>query len=96
MLISSRFFNKLPQDLSKLLQATVDRAMTDLDVELRNQSGEAILLIEKSGLSLVPAPTGKDLAEFNKIHETVARNLTGKVYPKELLEKVYAILGRSR
>jgi len=94
MLISSRFFNKMPQALSNLLKETVDRAMKDLKVELRKQSGEAIRLIEQSGLTLVPVPTGEDLAEFYKIHDTVARNLTGKIYPKELLERVYAILGR--
>ena len=96
MLISSRFFNKIPQDLSDLLKRTVDRAMADLNVELRKQSGEAIRLIEQSGLTLVPAPEGGDLAEFYRIHDRVAQNLSGNIYPEALLDRVYAILGRSR
>jgi TRAP-type C4-dicarboxylate transport system substrate-binding protein len=96
MLISSRFLKKLPEDLRDLLRKCVDRAMTELNGELRKQSAEAIRLIQESGLTLVPVPTGKDLAEFYAVHDTVARNLTGKVYPKKLLDRVYAILGREQ
>jgi TRAP-type C4-dicarboxylate transport system substrate-binding protein len=94
MLISSRVFGKLPGDLADLLQKSVDRAMTDLTSELRKQSAEAMRLIQQNGLTLVPAPTGAALAQFYHIHDTVARNLTGKLYSKELLDRVYAILGR--
>ena len=39
-------------------------------------------------------PEGDALGEFYAINGKVARDLTGKIYPRELLERVYRILGR--
>jgi TRAP-type C4-dicarboxylate transport system substrate-binding protein len=96
MLIASGFFAKIPPDLRGLLGESLETAMSVLTKDLREQSGEAIRQIEKSGLAIVPPPVGKDLAEFYGIHDRVAQALSGKVYPRELLERVYMILGRSR
>ena len=69
--------------------------MADLTVELRKQTEEAIQIIKDSGVTVTPAPTGSDLEEFLGIHDRVARELTGKVYPKDLLERVCGLLKRS-
>jgi TRAP-type C4-dicarboxylate transport system substrate-binding protein len=65
-----------------------------LTLTLRAQSKEATRLIQDSGLSITPIPTGLALEEFYSVHDKVAKNLTGEIYPKELLERVYTILGR--
>jgi hypothetical protein len=37
-----------------------------------------------------------DLKDFFKVHDEVAQALTGKLYPKELLNRVSGILKRPR
>lgn len=96
VLISSRFLKKLPEDLAVLLISTFDKSMTDLTFALRKQNRESIELIRDSGLTIIPIPSEAALEEFHKIHGQVAGKLTGKIYPKELLEQVYGILKRLR
>ncbi|MBW1851052.1 MAG: TRAP transporter substrate-binding protein DctP [Deltaproteobacteria bacterium] len=95
ILISSKFFGKLPQELSMLLSVTTEKAMADLTLKLRKQNDEAIQIIKDSGVVITPAPSGGDLEEFYNIHDQVARKLTNKIYPKELLDKIYGLLKRS-
>ena len=91
ILISSTVFSKLPEDLARLLKETVSQGMAALTVELRKQNREAVDIIHQSGLTIVPAPDGKDLEAFQAIGPVVAQKLTGEVYPKELLDRVYQI-----
>lgn len=94
VLISSRYFKKLPPDLAEILVRTLRKGMGDLTSELREQNKEAVQLLRDSGLTVTPSPSGIDLEEFNDIHHEVARRLTNKIYPAEVLERVYRILGR--
>jgi len=94
VLISSNYFNKLPENLSKILTSTFDKAMTELTSILREQNKETFQLIQNSGLTIIPVPSGLNLNKFYNIHEQVARKLEGKIYPKEVLEQVYNILNR--
>ena len=94
VLISSKYHKKLPQNLANLLTKTSEAAMRDLTLALRLQNNEAVKLIQDSGLSITPKPTGQALQEFYNVHEQVAKKLTGEIYPKELLERVYDILAR--
>ena len=94
LLISSRYFEKLPPDLKGLFSSAVEKAMQELTFDLRGQNREAIKMIRDSGLTIIRVAEGRDLAEFYAIHERVARKLTGKIYPKAVLERVYKILNR--
>jgi len=94
ILISLKYYRKLPEELAKLLKSTMAEAMDKMTTELRTQSMEAVEIIKKSGLEIIPIPEGEALKEFYDVNGKVARNLTGESYPKELLEKVYLILGR--
>jgi len=94
VLVSQKIFGKIPPDLAKILVGESENAMADLTSELRAQSGEAVKLIEKSGLSIIPMPAQADLDAFYKVHDLVAKKLTGEIYPKDLLERVYEILNR--
>jgi TRAP-type C4-dicarboxylate transport system substrate-binding protein len=95
ILVSSTYFNKLPDDLARLLKQVVSEGMAELTVQLREQTLEAVDIIRKSGLTIVPAPEGEALAQFHAIRAVVARKLTGEIYPKELLDRVYRILKES-
>ncbi len=95
VLISSKYFGKLPQDLSTLLANSTTEAMEKLTLEMREQNIEAIKVIQESGVTIVPPPTGKDLEDFLIIHDQVSQKLTGKVYPKEILDKIDNLLKNS-
>lgn len=94
VLITSKYFKKLPENLADLLTTIFEKAIRSLTLALRSQNKEAIKLIQDSGLTIVPVPSGQDLDEFYNIHDRVAKNLTGTIYPKEVLNRVYDILTR--
>ena len=93
-LISAKAFKKIPPDLVPLFQREVVSTLEELTLELRRQTGDTIKLLKDGGLTMLPMPTGKDLEEFYRVHDEVAKKLTGKVYPKEILDQVYEILNR--
>ena len=94
VLISSRFFERLPGELAELLTRTVRPAMGELTRELRSRTEEALGVLSRGGITVVPAPSGPRLEEFRAIHRQVAARLTGTVYREELLKRLYGILGR--
>lgn len=94
VLIARNFADKMPPDLLKLLKDEFRRAMAELTGELRKQSQEAVTLLEKGGLQIVPMPDEAELKAFYKVHDEVAQALEGKVYPKDVLDRVYALLKR--
>jgi len=96
LLLSESYFNRIPEELGSLLKAEAEYAMAELTADLNRQSEEAVSLIQKSGVKLIPKPSGSDLEEFYKVHGEVANEFTGEIYPKELLERVYAILDNIR
>jgi len=96
VLISSKYFKKLPQNLSAMLPGTVEKAMRDLTLALRKQNDEAIQIIKDSGVTIVPSPSGRDLEEFRSIGDQVTRELTGEIYPKDVLDRIYGLLNREQ
>jgi TRAP-type C4-dicarboxylate transport system substrate-binding protein len=96
VLISLKYYKKLPNDHAKILSTTFPKAMADLTAALRAQNDEALQLIQKSGLTLIPMPAGADLQEFYAIHRRVAKRLTGVLYSEDVLQKVYQILNKKR
>ncbi len=94
ILISGKYFKKMPKDLSTLLSKETEKAMKELTLELRKQNKEAIKIIQDSGVTIIPAPEGKELEEIRNIHDKVSKKLTGEIYSKELLNKVNELLTR--
>jgi TRAP-type C4-dicarboxylate transport system substrate-binding protein len=95
VLISRKFFAKLPHDLSLLLTTQFETAMTKLTGALRTQQQEVVQTLRDAGVTITPLPSGASLEEFYAVHRLVARELSGKLYPKAFLERVYEILKRS-
>jgi len=94
VLISSKYFEKMPEELRKLLSKSFDETMNDLTSVLRKQNEEAIQLIKESGLTIISVPSGDVLKRYYSIHDQVAQKLVGKIYPKDVLDRVYDILKR--
>ncbi|MFC1533386.1 TRAP transporter substrate-binding protein DctP [Thermodesulfobacteriota bacterium] len=96
VLISRGYFNKISSELTKLLKDEIQLAMNDLTSELVSQTKEAVSLIKKSGVVISPTPAKSDLRDFYMVHDQVAQDLAGVIYPRELLDRVYGILERIR
>jgi TRAP-type C4-dicarboxylate transport system substrate-binding protein len=96
ILVSKNFVQKIPAEHFKIVKDEFHRSMERLTLELRKQTEESVALLEKGGIKILPAPQEADLKEFYKVHDRVAQALTGKVYPKDVLDKVYDILKKNR
>ncbi len=96
ILISSRFFKRIPPELSKMVRDEFESGMTGLTSNLRTQNEESIKLIQNSGVEIIPTPSVSDLNEFYRVGDQVAQKLSGTVYPKKLLDQVYEILRKNR
>jgi TRAP-type C4-dicarboxylate transport system substrate-binding protein len=96
VLISKTFFDSIPDELAVLIKEEFNYTMAQLASELKKQSQEAISIIQKSGVEIIPIPDQPELENFYTVHDSVAQELSGEVYPKELLERIYSILGELR
>jgi len=96
VLISKNFAQKIPAEHFKIIKDEFHRSMERLTLELRKQTEESVALLEKGGIKILPVPQEADLRDFYKVHDQVAQALTGKVYPKEVLDRVYGILKKNR
>jgi TRAP-type C4-dicarboxylate transport system substrate-binding protein len=94
VLMAEKFFKKIPSDLGRLLREEMKKSMDLLTIELREQSKESVKIIESKGLKALPAPQGSELAEFYKVHDQVTHRFVGDLYPQELVDRLYGILGR--
>lgn len=94
VLITSDYFQKIPPNLSKMLKNEFQQAMSELTRDLREQTEEAIKLIQDSGVEIIPIPPETELQLFHETHDKIAKKLVGKFYPQELLDRVYDILKR--
>lgn len=96
VLLSQNAASRISGPLLNMLRAEFHRAMIDLTSDLRNQEDETMKIIIESGLTLIPMPEDKELEKFYRVHDQVARLFSGKMYPQELLDRVYEILKASR
>lgn len=96
LLVAGSLSDKMPPELLRLLKEESRRTMAELTAELRKQTGEFMKLLKKQGIQVLPMPDEEDLKDFYRVHDQVARSLEDKVYPGEVLERVYTILRTAR
>ena len=96
VLVSRNFAQKIPPEHFNIIKEEFHRSMDRLTIELRKQTEESVAVLEKGGIKILPMPQDADLKEFYRVHEEVAQALTGKLYPKDILDKVYDLLKQSR
>ena len=95
LLLSSRTWEKLPQQLGKFISSEFEKSMSTMTSQLRQQNEEAIDVLKNHGITIIPEPTGQALQKFDAIHRRVASALSGKIYSYSLLKQLYGILGRN-
>jgi len=94
VLISKKYFDGIPPRLSTMLKEEFKHSMANLTSELRKKTEDTVNLIKAGGTGIIPEPSDADLKEFYRVHDRVAQNLAGRIYPRELLDRVYEILKR--
>jgi TRAP-type C4-dicarboxylate transport system substrate-binding protein len=94
VLISSEAFKRLSDPLKILLRSSFAKAMKQLTVDLRMQNDEAVSVMKKSGLRVIAGSYEKRDVEAIRIHNYVSKRLVGKLFPQDLLVRVYRILER--
>jgi TRAP-type C4-dicarboxylate transport system substrate-binding protein len=96
VLVSKNLVQKIPAEHFKIIRDEFHRSMERLTIELRRQTGESVALLEKGGIKILPMPQDAELKEFYRVHDRVAQTLTGKLYSKDVLDRVYDLLKRNR
>ena len=96
VLISNKFFNKLPPDLKNLLLKLSKKHFHRLIALTRKNNDKSIQVMEKAGITLVKKPEGKDLKAFSKAGKKVRTNLVNKLYSRELLDNIVSTLNSFR
>lgn len=96
ILISKKYYDSIPDQLTNMLKDKLAITMTNLASDLNTQNKETKTLIKQAGVELTPMPSDSELQKFYSIHEIVAKDLTGDIYPDHLLRRVYEVLGNLR
>ncbi len=96
ILVSEKYFSKIPGELAELFKREVKLFMTRLADGLAKQEVEAIKVINKKGIKISDKPSGTELEQFYRLHNEVADDLKGDVFPEDLLNKVHSILDKIR
>lgn len=94
-LMTKKAFDKLSPEQQKILRETGREQGRKLITQLRkdNEAGEKTL--EKSGITAVP-PTPEGDKELRQISEVTREKLIGKLYSREVYDKVSALLAEFR
>ncbi len=81
-------FDELPPDLREVYETTGQRAYDLLNKTIRKDDEKAYQIVLKRGIQVVEAGDAKP--EWDAAYKKVRDNLTGRVFPKSLLDAVAA------
>ncbi len=95
ILISKRMFKKLPEAYQKILLEKGREHMRRLVQLSRRDNKEAIELMKKNGIQVVHVPE-ENMPLFQEAGRKARLNLVGKLYSRELLERVESALADFR
>lgn len=79
-------FEALPPDLREAFTDTAERAHALLNKTIRRDDNEAYSIVLKRGIKAIEA--GENQAAWDQTNAQVRKNLTGRVYPANLLKQV--------
>ncbi|MFC1563008.1 TRAP transporter substrate-binding protein DctP [candidate division KSB1 bacterium] len=95
ILISKKLFDKIPEDLQKILKDKCKSYMRELVVRSREDNEKSIEVLKDNGIEIVNT-TEETIKKLEEIGVTVREKLTGKLYSKEFLDEILASLKEFR
>ena len=87
VLISKKFFDKIPSDLQEILIRNGRRYISKLTLSSRKENAEAIQELKKRGLTVLTA-NEKDLRTYIEVGTRSRRELVGRLYTEEFLNRI--------
>lgn len=97
LLVSRRFFDRLPPDLQQLLRETGAETSRELIRQTRIDNERSLEVLREEGLQFVFDPEQVDQAELERMRDQAAAQLTADSYiPGPLFERTRALLENYR
>ena len=96
ILITKKFYNRLPDDLQLILKETLSRHMARLIDLTRKDNNESTQIMKKRGIKVVPTPDDREMKRFLKTGEEVRNNLVNRLYSREVLNDVLKAIDEDR
>jgi len=87
VLVSKRIFGKIPSDLQQIVKEVFQHHASGLTTRTRRDNDEAVRVMVKRGIKLV-TPTAEETEKFKRISMEAVGELTGTVFPKDVLAEV--------
>ena len=75
LIVSNRFFNKLPEDLQQLLKTTGKQLGDDIRLQAREENERSIAILEKNGIEFMFDWSDVDMTEMLEIRDLAASHL---------------------
>ena len=96
VLVSKKMFDKLTTEQQVILKKVCKKHLRRLVESTRRDNDDAIKIIEESGVKLTPEPEDDELENFKNINSEVQKELTGKLFDQEILDKTLENLKNCR
>jgi TRAP-type C4-dicarboxylate transport system substrate-binding protein len=80
LVVSNRFYNKLPQDLQQLLKTTGKKLGDDIRLRAREENEKSLAILEKNGIEFMFDWSDVDMNDMLEIRDLAARHLEDTNY----------------
>jgi TRAP-type C4-dicarboxylate transport system substrate-binding protein len=88
ILISKKFFESLPADQRKILVELSAAHVKRLNEMTNAENDKALASLQKEGLTLAAKPDAAVYARYSELGRSARRDLVGRLYSQDLLDKV--------
>ncbi|MFQ5445276.1 MAG: TRAP transporter substrate-binding protein DctP [Nitrospinales bacterium] len=92
VLMTKKKFKTLPDEYQKILKEVSQKHLAILLRIIQEDNSKSIEVMKKNGLKLAPMPTTDEIKQFHELGAKTRKNLTGKLFSKELLDRVLSHL----
>ena len=96
VLIARKAFDAIPEADRKVLLEVSDRHLKRLGLLSRQENEEALATLQKQGLTLSAKPAAEVMKRYEDLGRQARRDLVGRLYPAELLDRVEKALAERR
>ncbi len=88
VIVSKKFFDRLPGDHQKILLEVSDRRLKELNVKIREANTQALKTLKDQGLKFTKPSSPKELQSYEALGRKARRSLVGRLYSQEILTRV--------
>ncbi|MCH8313970.1 MAG: TRAP transporter substrate-binding protein DctP, partial [Nitrospinae bacterium] len=92
VLISKKKFDSLPEDSKPILKELSKKHLSQLVQTIQNDNAISIDILRDNGVELIEMPGKKVIEEFHQAGALARKNLVGKLFSPELLQRVLKYL----